>query len=400
MSYSITQLKSDLEPMLHGTTLDEVPNIDSVISRCARQLLHDVDPQETIRKSPMSSAIFGETYVYPAPTDLKTDKVIDIRPQVNRKNWQNPSQTFSRNFDLNKDGQQMLLNVDYNTGVKTLNISIPPQTALVVNNADDITDNGTWAVTANATNLTEDTLNYVAGNSSLRFDISSGSNPTTGYIENSTMDEIDISTYDPDGTVFMWVYLPTASDFTSVNLRIGSSSSDYYSGSVATSQGGVSFVNGWNLLAFKISQLSETGTVDPTAIDYIRVTFTTDGTAQTSVRVNGITVQLGAIYEIEYYSNYLFRDYTTGAWKETVTDDSDFVNLETSTYNLLLDLTALTLVQQLQGQNGMFDYGFLQKKYNDSLMRYKAMYKSQVLKPTQKYYNRTTNHFRSWFGRR
>lgn len=399
MSYSITQLKSDLEPILHGTTIDEVPNIDSVISRAARQLLHDVDPQETIRRSPLSSAIFGDTFVYPCPIDVKTNKVIDIRPQTNRKNWQNPTQTFSRNFDLSKDNQQMLVNVDYNTGIKTLNISIPPQTTLTVNNADDITDNGTWAVTSALSNLTEDTLNYVVSNSSLRFDMAAGGTGVSGYIENSTMESVDISAYDPDGTVFMWVYLPTGSQFQSVQLYIGSSSSNYYYGTVTTSQGGVAFVNGWNLLAFNIAQLTETGTVDPTAINYIRVTFTTDGTAQTSIRLNGLTIQLGAVYEIEYYSNYLFRDLSTGAWQETVTDDSNLVNLEPTSYNLLLDLTALLLAQQLQSQNGMFDYKYFKETYTQNLFRYKSMYKSQILKPTEQYYKPSKNHYRNWFGR-
>lgn len=399
MSYSITQLKSDLEPILHGTTIDEVPNINGVISRAARQLLHDVDPQETIRRSPLSSAIFGNTFVYPCPTDVKTNKIIDIRPQTNRKDWQNPMQTFSRVFDFSKTGQQMLVNVDYNTGVKTLNISIPPQTTLSVNNIDDITDNGTWAVTANATNLTEDTLNYVTGNSSLKFDISSGSNPTTGYIENSTMSSVDISAYDPDGTFFLWVYLPTASDFISVDLRIGSTSSNYYYSTVTTSQGGVAFVNGWNLLAFNISQMNEAGTVNSTNISYVRINFTTNGSDQTSVRVNGLTAQLGSIYEIEYYSNYLFRDLSTGAWQETVTDDSNLVNLEPTSYNLLLDLTALLLAQQLQSQNGIFDYKYFKETYTQNLFRYKSMYKSQVLKPAEQYYQPKKNNYRNWFGR-
>lgn len=47
MSYNILDLKNDLEGVLHGTTNNQIQNLDGVINRAARQLLLDLDPQET-----------------------------------------------------------------------------------------------------------------------------------------------------------------------------------------------------------------------------------------------------------------------------------------------------------------------------------------------------------------
>lgn len=401
MPYSITQLKSDIEPSLHGTTLDEVPNIDNVIYRAARQLLLDVDPQETIRTVPLANTLFQDVFQYELPTDLKGNKVIDIKPQVNRPINSVFTQTFSRNFDIGKYWNVSSPNftIDFNQMVKSLFANVNIMAPLIITNADNTTDNGTWTATAPATNITNNNINYVNGNGSIQFNLSSGSNPQTGYIENSTLDAVDLTEYLNQGTLFAWVFLPTASDFTSVNLRWGSDTSNYYSKSATTNQSGNAFVDGWNLLAFTWLGSTTTGSPDVTSINTLRVSFTYNGTAQTAVLVNGITCQLGTIYDIQYYSKFLFRDSITGAFQETITDDSNLINLDTESYNLLLECVLMFLAQQLQGVDGQFDYTVAKTNYRDSLARYKAMYKSQVSKPQQAYYNRTTNNFRKWFGR-
>jgi hypothetical protein len=68
---------------LHGTTLSQVENISGVFNRAARQLLLDIDPQETKRIEQLASPIFYQVYDYAPPADLKGQKIIDIFPQVN-----------------------------------------------------------------------------------------------------------------------------------------------------------------------------------------------------------------------------------------------------------------------------------------------------------------------------
>src|SRR6267154_6147214 len=100
MANDITQLKQDLEGMMHGTTLNQITAIDALINRAARQILMDVDPQETKRIVPLANSIYTNIYDYSVPPDLKGTKVIDIRPQVNRQPWDVSTQTYNQAFDL------------------------------------------------------------------------------------------------------------------------------------------------------------------------------------------------------------------------------------------------------------------------------------------------------------
>ena len=81
-------------------------------------------------------------------------------------------------------------------------------------------------------------------------------------------------------------------------------------------------------------------------------------------RINLVECILGTILEYEYYSKYLFRDAVTGAFQETVTDDSNLINLDTESYNLLFNLTTFLAVQQQQGLDAMFyDGNFFGQAY-------------------------------------
>jgi len=70
---------------------------------------------------------------------------------------------------------------------------------------------------------------------------------------------------------------------------------------------------------------------------YIGVTVTSN---QIGIKVDNIVSNMGVYRTVEYYSNYLFRDASTGAFQETVTDTSNLINLDTESYNLYFNLLA------------------------------------------------------------
>lgn len=382
MSYTVSNLKTEIAGMIHGTTVNKVVSINALIYRAARQLLSDADLQETKRITPLASAIYSNVYDYAIPTDLKGNKIIDIYKQVNVDPSQSFNQDYAKQFNQNKTSLQNQFNIQFNSGTKTIRIQdsdIPVGT--VVNSVDSVTGNGTWAVGGTASSLAEDNVNYVAGGSSLKF------NATTGaaYIQNSTMTAQDLSDFTNQGHFFVWVYMPTASQFTNVKLQWGSSTSDYYEQTVTTNQQGNAFIDGWNLLDFAWSGSSTTGSPVDTAIDYLRVTCTVTA-SQTAVKVNNVVCQLGTIMNIMYYSKYLFRNASSGTWQETILDDSDIINLDTDSYNLLVYQCGIQLAQQLQGSDSGFDASYFISNYAQALGRYRNMYKSEVQKPQQLYY--------------
>ena len=384
---NVTTLKGELSGILHGTTTNQISNLSGVINRAARQLLLDLDPQETIRIAELANPIADKVWEYALPADLKGNKVIDIRPQVNRRATDVFLHRYNRQFDLEKLSYlQNAFTINWNASSKSIRINVSGlSSGIQISDAIDLTSNGTWtADEVVATNLISDEINYVFGASALKFDMSGG---TTGYILNSTLNDVDLSDHEDESTIFMYVYLPDASTFTSVTLYWGSDSSNCWYLAATTRHDGTSFQDGWNLVSFAWASATQELSPDSSAVDYLKVLFTYDGTANAGVRVNNIVSNLGVIMEIEYYSKYLFRDLSTGAFEETTTDDSDLINLDTESFNLLLYQVALQAVQQQQGLDGVnFDAGYFEQKYAMALAKYKNMYKSQISLPQSRYY--------------
>ena len=393
-------MKQELEAVLHGTTLNQIKNVDGIFNRAARQILLDVDPQETLRILPLGTPIYDMVFDYPAPPDLKGNKVVDIRPQVNRQTYQSFDQGYNKQFDISKSNTNVPgFTVNFNTSIKSLRIANPYiNTGIVIDTATQPTGaNGTWTTGGDATAITTDLINWVVPPSSVSFSLNASG--SVGYVENSTLEAVNLSAQQGQGTLFYYVYLPIAANFTNVKLRWGSSSSNYWEGTSTLTQQNTAFQNGWNLIAFPWSGATQTGTPNSAAITYMRVSFTYNGTAMVGAKINNFVSRLGQIFQLEYYSKFIFRDAVTGAFQETVTDDSNLINLDTETYNLYFWQLAWMSVQQMLGQDAVYDNNYFGQKYADALGRYKAMYKSQITLPKSTYYNQPVTGYDQFLGR-
>ena len=393
MPYSVANLEQDLEGVMHGTTLNQITNLNGVIYRAARKLLLDVDPQETIRILPFTTPIFDSVFEYAIAPDVKGISIIDIQPQVNRTSRDVFNQDYVQQFNLaaQQNGNNSLASqfqIKFNKSLKTININsatAPP--SIIMNTASGTTINGTWVTGGGAQNLTTNNVNWVANGGSLQFDLAAGQ--TTGYLENSTMDALNLSENLNQATDFLWSWLPTATAFSNIQLRWGSSATDYYESNATQTQAQTAFGNGWNQTGYVWKDATVHGSPDAANITYIRVTYTYDSTLQTAVLLNNITCNMGQILNYVYYSKYLFRDANTGTYQETVTDISNLINLDTESYNLLFYQVAYLASQQQQGKNALgYDGAFFLKEYTDGIAKYKLRYKSQVQKPRQFYYRK------------
>ena len=384
MSYTITNVKSDLEGILKGQSTSKLTNISSLLNRAARQVLLDLDPQETKRST--SLALFRDVYDYASPADLKGNKVIDIRPQVNRTTADSFSQNYSEAFDEEKSATNYpKFQVAFESGTKYIRITKPSLKKGTL--LDGMTSVLKWAAGGDVTDMTEDTTYYKYGNKSIVFDLDGSG--TSGYIENTSVGSIDLSEHEDKSSIFVWVYIPDKSIITKFDLRWGKSASVRWNKTVTEPAYG-SFINGWNLLKFDWNGATKTGSPDSSDIDFLRLTITYDGTADTDFRVDEIRSTLPEINEMVYYSKYLFSDGTTGSFKETIsTNDDDTVNLDTETYNTFLWKVAEMACQQVPDYG---DVSYFKSEYMTSLRRYKSLYKSEVEKPQQTYYKMPRKH--------
>lgn len=403
MAYNIASLKNDLEGVLHGTTLNQITNLDGLINRAARQLILDIDPQETKRIVEIGTPVFNNVWDYPIPSDLKGNKVIDIRPQVNRSPNDIFIQQYNQAFDTTKQWgwfNSDSFTIQFNTSVKTIRINgVGLPFGTIVNQIASLNDNGTWVVGGGASNLQVNNQNYVNGGGALSVDLLAGF--ASGWIETTNQQAQNLSNQLFQGTEFLYSFFPQASSITSVNLRWGSSPTDYYDVTATMQQMQTVFENGWNFLSFPWQGATVTGAPDPSNIVYLRITWNYDGTLQTGVEANYLASRMGLFLEMEYYSKFLFRDASTGAYQETVTDDTNLINLDLESFNLLFNQVAYLAAQQQQGVNALRnDAPMFQQLYMTGIERYKALYKSELQKPHQTYYYQPNPSYARYLGTR
>lgn len=384
--------------MLHGQTLNQITNINGLINRAARQVLLDIDPQETKKINQITGTVFNGVWDYPAPTDLKGNKIIDIRPQILRYPNDVWGQQYNQAFDISKNRPTLLdsFTINFNNAQKSLRINsptLPPP--IIVNDCDSLTSNGTWITTLAATNLRVDNVNFVAASGALEIDSDNSDNIADLYT--ITMQPVNLSSQVGQGTIFFDTYLPTGSNIEYIDVFWGSSYTDYYNVTVTETQQGTAFQDGWNTIAVPWADAVTHGTPNASSITYFDVAWRTNSTINVGIHLSQVTSNLGRILEIEYYSKYMFRNASTGVFQETVSSNSDLVNLDTDSYNVLLYQCAHLAVQQQQGLDALFfDSNFFLQKYNDAVSQYKASYKSEIQVPQNTYYSVKKGGYGGW----
>ena len=372
---------------MHGTTVNSIPNLYGITNRAARDVLLDVDPKETQRIVQLHQ-IFNSVYDYPCPSDVKGDRIIDIRLQAGRE----PQDVFTQGYSLNFDANTSVnfsnkLYTQWNTGVKTLRIQAPELIApITLTDTSSITG---WTTTNDANNITLDTTNYVAGGGAIVFDLD-GSN-TSGTIQVSSLNAVDVTGHVYIDNEFYWVYLPNASGITSLTLTWGSDlTSNYYSYTSTTTQQGNAFQNGWNLITAPWPSATKTGSPVSTAYDSVSLTVNYDGIAQTGLKFCNLTSNTGSYFDAVYYSKFMFRDPSTNAFQETVTDaiidSTKILNLDTESYDLMFYKLADLVAQSLQGADADYDATYFQNKYAQALVRYRAQNPSETMLKGERYY--------------
>ncbi len=349
--------------------------------RTGQTLLTKVDPPPTRRE--FTRTFYDKVYDYEGPDDGDLKTLIDIRPQVSRSERNNPRQKQARQFDLLKDPETA--HVGWKNGIQYLRYAknVASDSKALDNMNSLGSSPNAWAVGDDAENVAVDSREFVQSSASVVFDVDGSG--TTAYIERTLVNALDLTDHDEKSSIFLWIYIPDVSAFTNVDLRWGNSDTVFWNRTVTTPHFG-SFVTGWNLVRFDWNGATETGTVDVENIDYLRVTITYDGTADTDFRVDEIISRLGVIHEIEYYSKFMFQD-TDGNWQQTTDDATDIINVDETSYNLYFYELAIIISQQLQkGGTAQFDIGFFKTELVRLYTEWEEDHPSEKLPKQAQYY--------------
>lgn len=309
------------------------------INAGVRAVVNDVELRGLRRKAEISGGLYENVNEYPLPADLNGSAIIGLVPQSEKlskpfqlvpfENFQRYKDNLTMAIDQSDQTRKLLLSIDLDATSKTLS-SLDSTTA----------GGGTWVGFGDVTDSTIEANAdyYIKGAASLEYDINSDAGTTAG-IQNTGLDTFDITNYfDGTGRVFLYAWITDSTNITNFTLRIGNDASNYYSLAVTADYAGNALSNGWNLLSFAFNSMTETGTVDLDACDYIAVYMTKDAAKvdEVNYRFDDIVMRRGELYDIKYYSSYPWEN-ASGTRLQNSTDTGDYIVADSDEFELYVE---------------------------------------------------------------
>lgn len=369
LNITLAQLKSDIAPMMKGTSIRQITDFYGTVFKAANRILARLDPEETRRTATLTTPFYDNVNDYVLPTDFK--RMIDIRPTASGSRQNQTGLSDYGNVSARQFDEQLGANsfsIRWNNMVRTLRAQrLPAGNVVTIDDFSTPTANGAWTAEGDIAatwdeglnwdqgpqslwdnGLYTEPLNYVQGDSSVGFNLSGATGQ--GDIVNFTAPAIDLSRFNFQDASMIYFYIPVgfASRFTSFELRRGSDANNYVSRVISAKADGTAFSDGWNFLLFDWNNGTAVGSPDDTqnTYRYFGVSYKS-GTLIKGCLLDSWTDSLGELYEIEYYSEYMFHD-SSGAWKARPDSDSDVVNVGPASYEILKSEMMVDITQMIR----------------------------------------------------
>lgn len=384
--YTYASLKASINARIHnkiGLVATPRTIINDVVTEVSGLGL-----RSTKKKATLAPNLFNDIYQYAAPGDIDGSNLIGIQPQSMDRDRNNIWELVTEEeFDIRKQSDTNLVAFADHTFVRSLLISsrnsdlLELSIATIQGLTGDSSTGASWAAFGNADTLATDTYNFIKGNGSLSFNLTTGG--TTSGVVLTTVNTFDLTKYKSAGSVFSWAYMTTASNITNVKLRLGNSASVYYELTATTANDGAAFVNGWNLIRFDFNTKTTTGTPADTTCNYAAIYFTkVAGTVDTGYRFNWLNAKQGSISNLIYYSSSSWES-NAGTFLGDSTVDSDYLVADVDEYGLFVEKGVEVLGMAAREY---VDARLAADRYKELARDYKMRYPTESLQLTSTYY--------------
>lgn len=204
--------------------------------------------------------------------------------------------------------QYGLITNEYGVDNDLLVINYPRQLSAQIHNCDSLTASGTVSASGNASNLTIDDVEYEEGSGALNFD----ANGTSLVITFSGFPSKDLEELQNKSHWTAKIWLPAIANFSSIQLEWSNDAtfaSKWSKTETARADGQSLEANEPNLFAFSWKEATETGSPDPSAIAYARLTITySQAVTDTDFRIDDLRVGKTLTMKIDYYSKAMVKD--------------------------------------------------------------------------------------------
>lgn len=271
---TVADLEENVSAILTGLDLTLVNDLYGAFERAASIFVQKADVPETMVRQPLM--LYSGVTDYAPSENMFGAGIIDLRPQgVEPMLGHNVQKTFIVEFDgtPNRVPFGYLVSFEYRQGDPIMRVAQGKTVQQV--NIDSMTSLDGWAVGGDASTLLLDNTVYYHAPAALRFNLAPAG--TQGTLEKTLTNPLNLTNYQGVGVAFLAVYFPNADQITSLTLRLGSDSSNYYEVTVTQGFLGALYSNDYQLVAFDFAHATTVGAPDSTAIQYVDILTTYDG---------------------------------------------------------------------------------------------------------------------------
>lgn len=397
--HTVADLKNRVSAALSDVDLQNVSDLYGAFETAAKVLIQKADIPEASNTQNIN--LYSGVINYPANTDMFGTAIRDIRPQGISRDpsdyvYKQPGDQFDRNKGFLPSGT--ITTFEYVAGVPTIRIVSKNVTQQII--LDTMSATTGWTASGGASTPIADATFYYQTPASLRFNLASGQ--TTGSLTKTLTTPINLTAYQGVAFVFLAVEIPSATDITSIGIRIGSSSSNYYTVTNTTGFLGAFTAGQFFLVGFDLSQATTVGTPVITAINYLQVIFNYNSNQENNVRVGGLWTSLPSPNQILYQTAAIFKASGQNASTDIVVD-TDTIILNDPAYNLFQYECQIAVLEQLGGATADSMIARIDGKLNSSFTRsghimqvglydlYRGAEPSQTLRTIGNYYSDETS---------
>ena len=341
---TVALLKGSVSGQLQGLNLNNVKNLNEALQRSARQTVSLLDiPEATVKQT---LTIYDGVTDYPAPVTMFGTSFVDIRPQGTTRYIGDTVQKMPGDqFDREKSwiGSETDITCEYDNGIGVVRVVTPYPTPRI--ELDPMTATTGWVASGSASGLTTDSTVIWQVPSSLRFTLTGAS---TGVLA-KTIPQVDLTTYLGVGVAFLAFRTASAANLTSITLKIGSDSANYYSVTVTSGFVKVFTDNEWMLTAgFDLSTATKVGNPVITKMAYVEIDVLTAGTIA-NMWVGDLWIALPYPAQLLFKTSSVFIPLGKSIPQSTITADTDSITFTDEAYAIYEVMCAKEVAMQQGG---------------------------------------------------
>lgn len=359
-------------PLLASTIIDDVKqdfeggnsldiNWDIIIRRAVENVMDNCRPETLKRRVPLYGGLSRDLYIYYAPNDvlvpgdLYTNDQLGIPTEARRKFKYQPSKVFYDTLEFDK------YTIEYINGAQFVVVRHNQESD--IKTIDEMNAVGTK--TGGTPTLNEH--NYLQGSGAVQATFTAA-----GVEFKDTITAIDITAY-LNGIALVPAFFKTgdAIKLSSLQLRLKTSDSAYYSVISTADSISDNIVDGWNLIRFDLANRSTTGSPNSASIVGWSLVGTTTAGNTITIIFDKITLQKFNPFYFEYYSNRPYKSGSTSAlWQSTISyANADSINFNRDLagvlhYEMCLLVTQAATFDKIDGQATKRFEGQLKRKYD------------------------------------